>query len=230
MFLGAGLLASSALLSACATSSRLSSTDRADPQSFLKRLCHSDIKQTTGNVWIRAESQAKEGSSGVSGQFPASVKATAPDQVILEVTNLLGGTEARIRVEGGKFTLLRPDASGKLKPQRTLSGSWGGIPLRWAPALFLGSHPCPDAPEKVRSVSFLSDELLEARVSDRETYRIGFTSWAGRPWVNRVEWNADTVFTFSDPDPSLSGLPRQIEAQSPRGHVKVRWRDREALR
>ena len=57
---------------------------------LLKEACApgAAVTEVTGSVWLKAESAEK------SGQFPATVRAEAPSILKMEVTDLLGGTQA----------------------------------------------------------------------------------------------------------------------------------------
>jgi hypothetical protein len=212
------------IISGCA---HLPSGKPADPKSYFNSAC--GIGQTTksvsGTVWLKAKSKE------ASGQFPADVKADASGNLHLEVTNLLGGTEATIVIENNSYRIDSPKR--KMKAQ-TGYDSWGGIPLRWASDLFLGRIPCPsDAGAKLSmdkdgELSVLTEEGIKGPA---EQYVYKFKSWAGKPWPESLHWERKGAmamqvdFSFDDPDDS-TGSPRKIEAKSPHGDVKIRWRER----
>ncbi len=135
----------SIFLSSCATFSSHSKSNPESPSSVtagwsVDRLLHltceagQGVKQVDGSIWLKTQSK------DIHGQFSASVLAKAPDDLKLEITNFLGGTVALISVSQGHYEITQ----GPSEPV-TASGddSWGGIPLKWANALFLGSIPCP---------------------------------------------------------------------------------------
>ena len=167
-------------------------------------------------------------SKEAKGGFPAQVSATAPGHVTLEVTNLLGGREALIRVAGGKYSVEAPSKNGQAARKSEGSGSWGGIPLRWAAELFLGRMPCPNMAHRLRLRVEESGDLVAEGDGERFTYR--FRKWAGKPWADSLHWedlsqpSLSVDFKFDDPE-DKSGAPKKWEAKSPRGQVKVRWRD-----
>lgn len=166
-------------------------------------------------------------SKEAKGQFPASVDAAAPDQVTLEVTNLLGSREALIQVHRGSYSVDMPNQSGGTARRAEGSGSWGGIPLQWASELFLGRIPCPSQKhsKSLKLEVTPGGELIATSGAERFVYH--FRRWAGHAWAETLQWKkgASTVdFKFDEPD-DKSGSPRKWEAKSPRGVVKVRWRD-----
>lgn len=202
-----------------------------DAEALLAHACRpgEGIQSVKGSVGMKA--QSKE----ASGQFPASVLATAPDHLRVEVNNVLGGTEAVIAVEGRHY---RVDIPSKKKRMEEGSGAWGGIPLEWATQLFLGRIPCP--PEAARkdtklSVSAEGDLVAETPAvldRDEERFTYHFRSWQGKPWPETLHWERKgsiplaVDFKFDDPEDQTAS-PRKWEAKSPRGEVKIRWRDRE---
>src|SRR5687768_265187 len=91
---------SAMLIASC--SSRVVREDQ-DPAVLLRSACSvgEGVTQAVGAVWLRAKSKE------ASGQFPANVKATSTT-LDLEVTNLIGGTEAWISVRGRKYEIRVP--------------------------------------------------------------------------------------------------------------------------
>lgn len=169
-------------------------------------------------------------SADSSGQFPAEV-LVKPEVLRLEVTNLVGGREALIQVEGGKYTVER---EGKVLKGRR---SWGGIPLEWAQTVFQGRVPCPrdlnlDGKGSLRMTKTPEGELMVETINhEKFTYR--FRSWAGSPWPEFVRWEAtqgsqpvQVEFSFQEPD-DKTGVAKIWLAKSAQGEVKVRWKDRE---
>jgi hypothetical protein len=203
-----------------------------DPQVLLGHACEpgSEVAGVKGSVWLKAKSRE------ASGQFPAVVEAAGRDKLTMEVTNLVGGTEATIRVVGGKYSVEIPKKKGA-KGQ----GSWGGIPLHWATDLFLGRIPCPpesslaDARKRVSEDGELTVETAGALGKEPEVFAYRFRKWEGRPWPESLRWERKgttplTVeFRFDDPEDGTHS-PRKWEARSQRGEVKVRWKDREVSR
>ncbi|HTL11585.1 MAG TPA: hypothetical protein VL588_03810 [Bdellovibrionota bacterium] len=176
-----------------------------------------------GAVWLKAHSK------DASGQFPADVKVESSGKVLMEVTNLIGETQARIEVDSGSYHIMVP---GKDARDEKGDGSWGGIPLRWAPRLFLGRFPCPDLPLDSSATAKLDvDDHLEVHVGN-EDYLYVLSAWGGGPWVSELTWlrkNAQgesrVLFKFDRPDES-SGAPLRWSAVSDQGSVDVRWRRR----
>lgn len=215
-------------LSACSTVPK--GVD-SDPKALLAQACAPgrDVVGTQGSVWLKAQSQEAK------GQFPAGVSAQTPGTLRLEITNLVGGTEAVITVEGPRYLIQVP---GKNPRSEKGFGSWGGIPLRWATELFLGRIPCPSAADLEKAaLSVDKDGVLTVRTQasiegEGETYVYRFRSWAGGYWPDSLRWErkgafaAQVDFKFDDPEDKTAS-PRKWEAKSPQGEVKVRWRDRD---
>ncbi len=205
-----------------------------DPADLLAQACKParDVTEARGSVWLKARSKE------ASGQFPANVKAKG-DHLELEVTNLLGGTEAWIRVDGKKYEIRVPANGAKSKPRvETGANSWGGIPLRWSSELFLGRIPCPNATQlkgaklAVEENGQLTVETPSSLDFEAERFVYRFRSWAGAPWAESLHWERRGTspvaihFTFDQPD-DKSASPLKWEAQSGQGEVKVRWKDRQ---
>ena len=206
-----------------------------DPQKLIVQACApgSLVKSVKGSAWMKL--QSKE----VSGQFPANVISQGPEDLRLEVTNLLGGTEAVITVQGRHYEVNVPSKKKGTKAQKEEgSGSWGGIPLQWATDLFLGRIPCPAATvlsgSKI-SVGDSGDLTVETPASlehEVEKYVYHFRKWEGTPWPESLHWERQGAFAnavdfkFDDPEDKTRS-PKKWEAKSSRGEVKVRWKDRD---
>lgn len=228
--IGCAAFAACSLFS-CATSSPVKETN---PQKLLAEACApgAGIKSVRGGVYMRASSKE------ASGQFPATIDATAPSSVRMEITNLIGGTEAIISVQQRNYRIEIPG-----KPERTERGSqsWGGIPLQWASDLFLGKVPCPAS---LRATDFrlsrpqdgeLHVEIPAGLDGDAQVFIYRFRLVHGRPWPESLHWERKAAslalqsqvdFRFDDPDPQTRS-PLKWEAKSSQGEVKVRWKDRE---
>lgn len=215
-----------ASLSACA---HAPAGKGADPRYLLDRACQpgQNIKSVRGSIWMKAQSK------DASGQFPASIKVEAPDSLRMEVTNLLGATVGMITIKGTSYVI---DTPKEKKKQMKGSGTWAGIPLRWAPDLFLGRIPCPTTQAMQHAELTVSDEgeltVQIAKSAGDEKFVYRFRDWAGSPWVESVHWEkkeANVDFKFDDPD-QVDNSPQKFEARSPQGEVKIRWKDREVSR
>lgn len=186
-------------------------------------------------------------SKEAKGQFPATIEARKPDQVQIEVTNLLGGREALIEVKQGKFSVDVPQKEGGTRHGEG-EGSWGGIPLRWASRLFLGQIPCPIEIEesKIRLERNPDGDLIAETQFERFVYR--FRSWAGKAWPESLHWERKEIqpkkksfgaaaeavgavvdFKFDAPE-DQTGSPKRWEAKSSKGEVKLRWREMRIVR
>ncbi len=205
--------------------------ENVPPEKLYELACRpgKSVKSVRGSTWLRAKS------SEASGQFPAEVVADSPNQLKLEVTNLVGGTEAVITVKGEKYQIKVPN-----KKERSESGygSWGGIPLHWATELFLGRVPCPQVSgaEQLRLSRNEEGELVvevpPSLKGAKETFVYRFRNWEGKAWPEALHWeregtlSASVDFKFDDPEADTLS-PRKWEARSQQGEVKVRWKDRD---
>jgi outer membrane lipoprotein-sorting protein len=200
------------------------------PDALLNYACSpgSSVQTVKGTVWMKAQSK------DASGQFPASVKAKAPDHLKVEAINLLGATQAVITVDGKSYSVQVPTKSG-LKQREQGLNSWSGIPLQWATDLFLGRIPCPSSAKQDIEITDKGDLKITTGASqaseDPETFIYHFKSVGGHAWPETLHWErkgpfANQVdFQFDDPD-TKSLSPKKWEAKSAQGEVKVRWRDR----
>lgn len=201
-----------------------------DSMTLLSHACEPgrDVQGVEGSVWLKAKSRE------ASGQFPAGVKAETPNSLKLEVTNLVGGTEAIITVDGQEYSIDVPKE--KARSEKGFA-SWGGIPLRWATELFLGRIPCPSPNETGKnsiSVNAEGQLVVETEATlgkGAEVFTYTFRSWGGEPWPEALLWERrdnlpiSVEFRFDAPD-DATGSPLKWEAKSEKGEVKVRWRDR----
>jgi hypothetical protein len=224
-----GLTAFNWMLAGCAGKAPI---QHEDPKLLIGQACAPgrDIQSVQGSVWLKAKSK------DASGQFPATVAVKTPNSLKMEVTNLIGGTEAIISIDGKSYRIDMP--SRKDKTIADSSGYWAGIPLRWATDLFLGKIPCPT--EAALSQAKLSatpegDLVVDVpagleKEAERFTYR--FRTYAGKPWPESLHWQrlgtvpVNVEMTFDDPEDHTDS-PRKWEAKSDRGEVKVRWKDRQ---
>jgi hypothetical protein len=188
------------------------------------------IQQAGGVAWMKAKSP------DASGQFPASIQAKAPSSLKLEVQQPFGGTAAVLTIEGSDLQIEVP---GKPERGRRERETWAGIPLRWAPGLFLGKIPCPDSNSLGQASLSINadDELIVSMPSDasgkpaRFIYRFDERK-DGRFWAKFLHWesgNAAVDFEFDDPEAETLS-PLKWQAKSKQGEVKIRWRDREIVR
>lgn len=173
----------------------------------------------SGSVYLRARSFEE---AGQSGQFSADVIASPVDGLRLQVLNPVGGREAEIRVT--------PEAvwiNGKRSVGAKTSASWGGIPLRFALELFMGSPPCPQARDRAE-ISIEDQDTIVARVAG-ETYRYRVKRWLNGYYPSWIQWTPQAgpaiEFIFDDVD-SAAHYAKKWEAKGSAGEVKVKWRER----
>ncbi|MBC7690817.1 MAG: hypothetical protein H7222_03545 [Methylotenera sp.] len=206
-----------------------------DADTLTEQACRAgkDTKKVTGSVWLKADSKE------ASGQFPAQVTVESPDHLVMEVTNLIGATEAIIRVEHEQYSIDIPSRKNQKAQDVKGQGTWGGIPLRWATDLFLGKIPCP-SPEVLKQSSRLvsPDGNLVIQTPQKEFYEYSFGENGQDAVPQSLHYESKTVasagkaasvlrvdFKFEDPEPKTLS-PRKWEAKSDRGEVRVRWKDR----
>ncbi|MGZ3696695.1 MAG: hypothetical protein ACXWP5_01265 [Bdellovibrionota bacterium] len=202
-----------------------------DPKLLLANACAPGAKVVSAKGSVKMSAKSRE----ASGQFPAQVDVSA-GKLYLEITNLLGGTEATITIDHGHYVI---DASKqKTGGVREGNGSWGGIPLRWATELFLGRIPCPSADDqKTARLSTSAEGDLIAEVprtlgTQAEKFVYRFRETPGGPWPDFLRWEQGEPavrmmeFKFDEPEDETRS-PRHWEARSDQGEVKVRWRERE---
>jgi hypothetical protein len=203
-----------------------STTKKSNPLSKLAEICNigRNTKEVSGNLLIKARSKEAK------GQFPAAIKVNkAQKTMILEVTNLVGGPIASIKVSNEKFLI---KTFGKKKQVAKGSISWGGIPLIWSLDLFLGKIPCPSLvnPDVKVKLSDTPDWQLLATIKD-ETYRYKIGIYEGAAWPEELLWSNNKKkesvhFWFSDPDGESMSPKKWRVKSSKNGEVRVKWRDR----
>jgi hypothetical protein len=230
----ASAVASAVVLVSCSTvPPRL----RRDPSHLIERACAPGkaVRAARGSVWMKASSKE------ASGQFPAEVDVENGKALRVEVTSLLGATEALITVTPERYVIEIPGKKERKALRDSGEGSWGGIPLRWAPDLFLGRIPCP-APEQLASASLAMDSDDALIVQTRgalsggaERFEYHFRDYAGDRWPEALVWERAGAlgkrveFKFDDPEEQTQS-PKKWEARSSSGEVKVRWKDRAVVR
>lgn len=207
------------ILAGCSTGARIA--DR-DPALVFEDACRPGAASTfvEGSVWIRTQSATN---SKESGQFPADVRVSEKTGLVMQVTNLIGGREAEIRVSDNQVRI-----NGQSPARDGQGGMWSGIPLRFAPELFLGRVPCPPVPQrKGAKIAFNGERELTVQAGGEE-YRYRFREVDRKLLPTQAQWRAGDVtidFTFDDLE-LATGSARKWEARGPAGEVKVKWRER----
>lgn len=173
-----------------------------------------------GALWVKIRSGKEE------LQFPATVKVEK-NELNLEVTNLIGGREATIHIQGESFEIrsdTRPSMNQKGK------GSWNQIPVSWALKGFLGQPPCfADGSPKFYSAGSKEGQIVFSLAGDRWVYDLETS--AGKERITRLVRESagagqNLEIVFERPDPA-TGAPWAFRAVSLDGELKVRWKDRE---
>ncbi len=197
---------------------------------------YSSGKQTekvTGSIWAKIESP------DLSGQFPATVLVKSGGELALEVTNLIGSPQAWIKIKNQKTEMKLSAANQKAWQSSSKQLNLGGLPLEFAPTLFLGRVPCPNvlggASLRMSVVGRKNLEVIEAdsKTAKKNKYVYEFDSFEGRPWVSglifegflRSGQDLKVEFNFEGPT-SPDRAPRRWTASSNRGKIDVRWKDR----
>ncbi|MBL7716028.1 MAG: hypothetical protein JNL01_11240 [Bdellovibrionales bacterium] len=207
---------------------QMSQEDLKNPEKLISSACSLGRKASRVDGVVSMKVKSTES----SGQFPADVAADATGKLRMEITNLIGGTEAVITVDQGNYKIEVPG-----KPEQTERGSgiWAGIPLRWAPNLFLGRIPCPDK-IAVDGKSLQQPGIVQLKTEagvqgDAETYIFRWNLKEPAPFPDSLTWERAGTFAqkvdfkFEEFDPETQG-PKRWEARSSQGEVKVRWKNR----
>ena len=209
------IFAISVLISGCAHTPPLAGKDLTG---LFSEICARPAAEITGEVWVVATSPE------ATGRFPATVRvASSPVPALdLEVTNLLGGTVARVQLDAEGLRVFR---EGRM--EASARENYAGIPLRFGVDLFLGARPCPNEKPRLR----VEEERLIAETKD-ESFEYGFRPHGAKLWVDQVIWirgGNRVEFAFDRPE-DPTGAPQEWQAKSERGEVRVRWKRRDLAR
>ena len=216
-----------------------------DPKYLKEQACKPgrDIKKVVGSLWMKIKSTKPD---EPNGQFPATVVAEASGHLRLEVSNLIGSTEASIKIDDETYQVDVPSSKKQKAQSAQGSKSWGGLPLKWGTDLFLGRIPCPAPVEMDKArVSLTQDGGLTIETATDELYEFHFKNVGGASWPESLHYEQKfpvemkvgsrgkptVVLDFRFDDQETGTLsPRKWEAKSDQGEVKVRWRDRDVSR
>tara|TARA_Y100000590_G_scaffold281930_2_gene317122 strand:- start:1196 stop:1786 length:591 start_codon:yes stop_codon:yes gene_type:complete len=176
--------------------------------------------QIEGSLWMKVDSP------DAKGQFPAEIRVIRKNDILLEVTNLLGGTEAVVRLKNSVLEITR---GTRVKKLRSKDGVWAGIPVKWAALLMRGEVPCVVG---LSEVPGRTDQRVFS--NQNETYIYEFRKWNGKPWVEKVIWiphqsPKDQMVIIREQPEDKTGDPKIISIESRRGNVKLRWKKRKVL-
>jgi hypothetical protein len=177
---------------------------------------------------VKGGLRIKLNSEEISGQFNAFVRIDSPEQLRLEITNLLGGTEAWVEITSSQLVVTR---TGGTRESRQISsnGQWGGIPLQRVIQLFLGQIPCPEARDIV-SLDQKGNTQLFVKTQTQE-YHYQIRNFEDQPWAESLDWKvidpkpALIHFEFDDPEKETLS-PKKWEAKSNQDRILVRWKNR----
>ena len=209
-------------LHACTTAPKTETFSETELKQHLLKACEAgkDYTRVKGSLWAKIKSKKDE------LQFPATIKVEN-HQMVMEVTNLVGGREALIKIDGELFEVLsdsRPTLNQKGK------GSWNQIPVNWAFKAFLGQPPCVD-------------ELAAAKINkERSKDGVIAVSLGGEVWLYELESNGGSehivrltresqdrikkLEIFFERFDAANGTPLSFRAVSDEGELKIRWKDR----
>lgn len=140
------------------------------PLERLKNVCArvQNTQRVTGEVWLKIKS------TELNGQFPATFKSDRGQGTEIEITNLIGGVEARLKVHNGKLFV---QEKGKRDYVLKADQTWAGLPVVWIHSLLLGDIPCPnfnsdtvivdviDVQGSLLGAHYQGDEFLEFQLS-----------------------------------------------------------------
>ena len=226
------ILGASLQLSSCTTLPQIRSGDYM-PRDLLRFACSpgEDVKSAQGRILAKMSSPSR------SGQFQAGVTVDSGRHLELDVTNPLGGTQAMIRVNEGRYEVI--DYSDQHPVREFGQDYWGGIPLKWASTIFLGRIPCPETTPATRLEVSPAGELVvtwfDAKAKETQQFTYGFIQWRGKPWPASLLWTRDgshssrVEFQFESPETD-TGSPEKWEAKSVQGQIKIKWRTRQISR
>lgn len=198
------------------------------PETVLAEICQpgSGAQHVRGDAWMWVSSE-REGNA----RFPANVEVRRAGELRIDITNLLGGPEATVRVTDESIDVRRQGAASSSQ-LKSPEGHWNGIPVRWAKRLFLGQVPCAVGGAAERPARHLGEDRLEVNVGG-ERYEYAYRSFEGKFTAESLVWSgrdgASVQFSFRD-FADGSRVAHQWEAKSASGSVKIRWKDREAVR
>ena len=224
----------------------------ADPVALLNEVCgNGRAGYSTSSGYIGIVVRSKK----VSGTFSGAVKVD-PQKMDLEVTNPLGGTEAAIHAEDRVVTVLVPGKEKKIYPD---AYSWNGVPIHFAPEMFLGRFPCPavfgksreaigfadQGREKIQSrygIKFRQAEPGELAIEapdpsgkNQEVYRYQFDVQDGKYLAIAMAWEVQNSpkglvrFELLEKDPETHES-KGWKVVSNEGEVKLLWKSRRSER
>ncbi len=191
------------------------------------------VRSAQGSVRVTLKSK------DVSGQLPANVQVNSNQILKLEVTNLIGGTQALVTVDHGRYEITNYREA--VPTHQVGYDYWGGIPLKWATPLFLGQIPCPAHETGIEpQLELLEDGGLKVTLpqrqdAEKQVWIYQFKEWEAHPWPVSLAWaetgrrggtGSEILIQFESPEKG-TGSPEHWEAKSNYGQVKVKWRSRE---
>ena len=178
--------------------------------------------------------QLKADSVDLNGQYPAALRVKEGNQLNMEITDPLGGTLAKINVDGDSYQIVYPRKNKKVSKN---ADHWSGIPLRWSSTLLLGRFPCPTVQEqrKAEILESTGDRVrfrIQGSKGNVQTYSFLVKERLLKDWPTELRWESEwpgrkswVEFEFDRPEGD-SGSPLQWKAKSDRGELKVRWESR----
>jgi hypothetical protein len=124
------------LTSACTSSPKasLSAVTENQAKVWFANYCSKGLHAQSGDLVIRANTPE------FKGQFPASLRFEADGSFALEITNIVGGTVARLQSDGKEMSTTIPS---KPKYNREHISRYLGLDLPILSQFLLGDLPCP---------------------------------------------------------------------------------------
>lgn len=192
-----------------------------DPRAYYAQLC----PVTRPSVEATGEFAIQIDTSKLHGTFPATVRASS-GKLDLEITHIFGGRLVALNLKDGRYSI---DVAFRKEKREGQGGLWSGIPMDWAPELFLGIVPCQPLAQVRR---FGWEDGGEWLVADNLRYQLDHND-AGKTWVSkmRVDRRDDPnigwiELEFSEPEQPY-GPFRNWQVESGQGRIRVRWSGRE---
>jgi len=191
----------------------------ADARAFLAQYC-SKVGGASLVTPIRGELLVRSSTREFKGQYPASVQISKNGELVLEVTNLIGGTVAMLKGDLNSLEVV-----SRLKPQfnRKNIRHYMGLSVPLLVQLLHGDLPCPSstAIEADGTSIVLKDQSLIWKIerSDAKSgavpLRLVILDGATVQVDMTIErWNSDQSYA------------EKVKVTTPEGDLKWTWRSR----
>jgi hypothetical protein len=193
----------------------------SEAKAFLTKWCSSVGRPSSAHHELKGEVLVRSSTREFKGQYPASVHFSKEGTFVLEVTNLIGGTVAMLKVNESSIEIIY---SSQPKFNRKGIKSYMGLPVKLLLQMLHGDLPCPDLKEDVFGDTriLVKDGRFHWEFERAETdagmipFKVKITE-AGREQVDfRIEkWN------------QMEGYAEKVKVSTPEGELKWTWRSRD---